>query len=128
MARFKKIMRNKKEGKITYNKSIVDNIVFLAVSELENVELSVASPQNRMKSSAVKVTFEKGCVHIDVTVKIHYSEKISEMAFKIQEAIRHNVEAMTEYSVGSVDVFVNGIIFDNPCETMTEVATEIVNK
>ena len=124
MARFKKIIRNKKEGKITYNKGIVDNIVFLAVSEIEKVELSVAAQQNKMKSSAVKVTFEKGCVHIDVTVKIHYTERISEMAFKIQEAIRHNVEAMTEYSVGSVDVFVNGIMFDEPIETTTEVAAE----
>lgn len=124
MARFKKIIRNKKEGKITYNKGIVDNIVFLAVSEIEKVELSVAAQQNKMKSSAVKVTFEKGCVHIDVTVKIHYTERISEMAFKIQEAIRHNVEAMTEYSVGSVDVFVNGIMFDEPIETTTEVTAE----
>lgn len=124
MARFKKIIRNKKEGKITYNKGIVDNIVFLAVSEIEKVELSVAAQQNKMKSSAVKVTFEKGCVHIDVTVKIHYTERISEMAFKIQEAIRHNVEAMTEYSVGSVDVFVNGIMFDEPIETTTEVTSE----
>ena len=124
MARFKKIIRNKKEGKITYNKGIVDNIVFLAVSEIEKVELSVAAQQNKMKSTAVKVTFEKGCVHIDVTVKIHYTERISEMAFKIQEAIRHNVEAMTEYSVGSVDVFVNGIMFDEPIETTTEVAAE----
>ena len=124
MARFKKIIRNKKQGKITYNKGIVDNIVFLAVSEIEKVELSVAAQQNKMKSSAVKVTFEKGCVHIDVTVKIHYTERISEMAFKIQEAIRHNVEAMTEYSVGSVDVFVNGIMFDEPIETSTVVRAE----
>lgn len=112
MAKFKKVLRKKNEGKIIYNNDIVDNIVYVAVSELDNVELSSVAPQKKMKSSAIKVTFDKGLVHIDVTVKIHFTQNVSEMAFKIQETVRHNVESMTEYTIGSVNVNVNGIIFD----------------
>ena len=111
MARFKKVLRKKNEGKITYSNDIVDNIVYVAVSELDNVELSSPAPNKKMKSSAIKVTFDKGLVHIDVTVKIHFNQNVSEMAFKIQETVRHNVESMTEYTIGSVNVNVNGITF-----------------
>ena len=120
MAKFKKILRKKNEGKITYSNEIIDNIVFVAVSELDNVELSTSSPQKKMKSSAIKVSFDKGLVHIDVNVKIHYTQNVSEMAFKIQETIRHNIEAMTEYTIGSVNVNVNGITFDEITETKPE--------
>ena len=122
MARFKKIPQQNHEGKIVLGSGIVDSIVMLAVNELEYVELDSTAPRSKMKSSAVKVAFDKDGVNVEVAVKIHYSQSVSDMAFKIQEAIRHNVEAMTEYHIASVNVIVQDVTF---CEK--EVATTSEN-
>ncbi len=113
MARFKKLPINKHEGKIVYGDGIVDGIVLLAIQEIPFVELYVTSPSNKMSSSAIKVRFEKDGVHVDVTVKIHFSQSVADTSFKIQESVRHNVEAMTEYHVASVNVSICGILFDD---------------
>ena len=120
MARFKKLMQKKDEGKIVYKDGIVDGIVLLSVSELEYVELCAHTKSDDMKSKAIKVVYENSAVTVDVMVKIHYSQCISDVAFKIQEAVRHNVEAMTEYKIASVNVIVNGVIFDDPQPVQVE--------
>lgn len=119
MARFKKFPQNSHEGKIIYGDGIVDGIVLLAVSEIPYVDLFAIAPRKKMRSSAIKVSFDKDGVHVDVAVKIHYSQCVSDLAFKIQEAIRHNVEAMTEYHIASVNVNVKGIMFDEKVEDKT---------
>ena len=111
MAHFKKLPQEH-EGKIIYGNGIVDGIAKLAVSEIENVELYSKTPRSKMRSSAINVNFDKDGVHVEVAVKIHCSQNVSDMAFKIQEAIRHNVEVMTEYHVASVNVAVYGVSFD----------------
>lgn len=113
MARFKKIPQNRHEGKIVYGKNIVDGIVILSVKEVDFVELDATSPRSKMRSSAIKVTYAKDGVHVDVAVRIHYSQCVTDMAFKIQEAIRHNIEAMSEYHIVSVNVIVKGVMFDD---------------
>ena len=122
MARFKKKPHNIHEGKLIYNTSIVDGIVLLAVQEIPYVELYAVPSRNKMFSNAIKVNSDKDGVHIDVSIKIHFSQSVSETAFKIQEAIRHNVEAMTEYHIASVNVLVCGIMFEDKIE---EKATKI---
>ena len=116
MARFKKIPQNIHEGKLIYNTGIVDGIVLLAVQEIPYVELYAVAPRDKMHSSAIKVYNDKDGVHIDVSIKIHYTQSVSDTAFKIQEAVRHNVEAMTEYHIASVNVLVCGIIFADKTE------------
>ncbi len=111
MARFKKLPINKNEGKIVYGDGIVDGIVLLAIQEIPYVELYATAPSNKMSSSAIKVRFEKDGVHVDVAVKIHFSQSVADTSFKIQESVRHNVESMTEYHVASVNVAICGIIF-----------------
>ena len=125
MARFKKIPIRTEEGKITYGDGIVDGIVLLAISEIPYVELYSTSPRKKMRSSAINVNFEKDGVHVVVIVKIHYSQSVSDMSFKIQEAVRHNVESMTEYRMACVNVIVRGILFD---EKIEEKPVPVVNE
>lgn len=114
MARFKKLYKKKKEGKIVYGDGIVNSIVKICIAEIPYVELcSTNKPTKLDISNAIKVKFDRQDVFVDVAVKIHYTQSVSQMAFKIQEVVRHNVEAMTEYHVGGVNVHVNGVIFDD---------------
>ena len=116
MARFKKFSQKKKEGKIVYKNGIVDGIVMLAVSQIPMAKLFSYPNATNTKSSSVKVTYDKEGVNVDIAVKIHFSQSISDMAFKIQEAVRHDVESMTEYHISSVNVIVKSVYFDDNSE------------
>lgn len=116
MARFKKIPQTERVGKIVYGNGIVEGIVELSVSELEDVEFVSAGIDKKIKPGAIKVIFDKDGVNVDVSVKIHYTQRVPDVAFKIQEAIRHSVEAMTEYHVAGVNVNINGIMFEEKKE------------
>ena len=120
MARFKKFSQKKKEGKIVYKNGIVDGIVMLAVSQIPMAQLFTYPNATNTKSSSVKVTYDKEGVNVDIVVKIHFSQSISDMAFKIQEAIRHDVESMTEYHIASVNVIVKSVYFDDNTEEKIE--------
>ena len=120
MARFKKFSQKKKEGRIVYKNGIVDGIVMLAVSQIPMAQLFTYPNSTNTKSSSVKVTYDKEGVNVDIVVKIHFSQSISDMAFKIQEAVRHDVESMTEYHIASVNVIVKSVYFDDNTEEKIE--------
>ncbi len=111
MAHFKKIPQKKNEEKIVYGDGIVDGIVLIALEEVPYAELYSFKTHKSGHNKSVKVFFDKDGVHIDVKVKIHFTQCVSDMAFKIQETVRHNVESMTEYHVAGVNVIVKGVLF-----------------
>jgi len=125
MAHLKKYYRSVHEGKLTYGNGIVDGIVLLALKEIPYVELANTFTSRPMRSSAIKVRMEKDGVHVDVTVKTHYLQSISDVAFKIQETVRHNVEAMTEYHIESVNVIVKGVTFEEKPVLQPVESTEV---
>ncbi len=127
MARFKKLPQVE-EGKIIYGDAIVDNIVLFAVKEIPSVELCSDAPSSSGRSSAINVRKEKDGIHVDVMVKIHYAQCVSDIAFKIQEAVRHAIETMTEYHVASVNVGINGVNFEDKTEEVSTPAVENVQE
>ena len=123
MARFKKIPQVH-EGKIVYGNNIVDNIVYIAVSEIPFVELASDVSNNQMRSNSISVKKEKDCVAVDVNVRIHFSQSVSDIAFKIQEAVRQNVESMTGYHVSNVNVTISGVTFEDKADEHKKPAEE----
>ena len=113
MSYFKKIPSQIHEGKIVYGEGILDNIVILAVSEIEGVEVYLPH-EGKSKSAvkSVKVRPEKDGVYVDVYVVVDSSYSVPEVAFRVQENIKHNVEAMTEYHIAEVNVIVKGVSFN----------------
>lgn len=104
----KNVRKDIPSGKVVYNNSIVKGIVSLAISEIEGVTLG-GSPK---KKDDVLVTFENDNVCVDVTVSVLYGYNIPDVAYNIQQSVKHNVEAMTEYKISSVDVHVVSVNFD----------------
>lgn len=111
MAHFKKTVKKKREGKVVYGDKIVNGIVYLALAEIPYVELYSTANLKKTKKNSINVFFDKDGVYIEVTVKVHYSQCVSDTAFKIQEAVRHNVETMIDYHVAGVNVIVKGVLF-----------------
>lgn len=105
MALFKKVPSDGQKGKVSYNAGIVSGIVNLAASEVEGVQMLTG------KKKGLRLYFEKDGVYAEISVRVDYGYNVPEVAFKIQQTVKHNVEAMTEYKVAKVDVYVIGVEF-----------------
>ncbi len=105
MAHFRRDPDSMQKGKVSYNSSIVSNIVSLAVSEVEGVSLLPA------KNKSIRLSFDKDGIVADISVKVDYGYNVPSLAFRIQQAIKHNVESMTNYKVAKVDVHIQDVDF-----------------
>lgn len=105
MALFKRVPPEGQKGKVSYNSGIVNGIVALAIKEVEGVELLDG------KKKGLKLYFEKDGIYAEISVNVDYGYSVPDVAFKIQQAVKHNVEAMTEFKVKRVDVYVVGVDF-----------------
>lgn len=103
MAIFRRVPPDGQKGKVSYNSGIVSKIISLAVSEIDGVEMVPG------KKRGLRLYFEKDGVYADISVRVDYGYNVPEVAFKIQQSVKHNVEAMTKYKVAKVDVYVVGV-------------------
>ena len=109
MATYKRFSESEGKGKVTYNAGIVKGIVVLAVSEVTGVSLKNGGKKDKL--DLIKIEFNGDVVAVDVTVEIMYGLNVPDVAFEIQESVKHNVEAMSKYKVSSVDVHFEGVYF-----------------
>lgn len=100
---------SQKKGKVTYNSGIIKGIVALAVSEVSGVSLKKGKKD---KLNLLKITFVEETVSIDITVDVMYGYNVPDIAFNIQQSIKHNIESMSKYKVDKVDVHISGVIFN----------------
>ncbi len=104
-----------KDGKVVYNTGIVRGIVSLAISEVEGAQPLLG------KKSGISLYIEKDGIYADVSVIVKYGYNVPELAYRIQQSIRQNVENMTNYKVAKVDVHVEDVLFeDSPIEPVSE--------
>ena len=101
---------NGQKGKITYNRDIVSGIVALSLKETEGIELVPS------KSKGIKLCFEKEGIFVDISVIAHYGYSVPELAYRIQQTIKHMVESMTKFKIAKVDVHVQSVVFPAPAE------------
>ncbi len=99
---------NVQSGKIVYKADIVQEIIAIAVMEVEG-----ALPLDT-KTSGISIRFDKDAVYADVSVVARYGYDIPELAYRIQQSVIHNVENMTSYKVAKVDVHVVDVKFCPP--------------
>lgn len=112
MSNMKSNVDNKQYGKTVYNASIVQNIVALAVAEVEGV-----MPFEGKKNS-INLSIDRDGVYAKVAVTVKYGYNVPELAYRIQQSVKQSVENMTRYRVAEVDVHVEDVVF---CElTPTE--------
>ena len=104
MANFKRVSPDGQKGKVSYNTGIVSGIVELAVSEVEGVEMLPGK-------KSFKLYFEKNGIYVDIAVNVDYGYSVPEVAFQIQQTVKHNVEAMTKFKIAKVDVHAVGVDF-----------------
>lgn len=105
MSNIKLTSKNKEQGKTIYYAGILQNIVALAVAEVEG-----ATPLDG-KKKGVSLYIEKEGVYVDVSVIVKYGYNIPELAYRIQQSVKQSIENMTKYKVASVDVHIQDVVF-----------------
>ena len=104
----------KQNGKVTYNADIVQNIVELAIAEVEG-----AMPVEDRKSG-VALRIEKEGVYAMVSIIVKYGFNVPELAYRVQQSIKQSVENMTHFKVVSIDVHVADVVFVDVAPTEKE--------
>ncbi len=105
MSNFKLTSEDKQKGKIVYNAGIVQNIVELAVAEVEGTLPSEG------KKGGVSLFIERDGIYVDVSVVVKYGYNVPELAYRIQQTVKQSVENMTRFKVAEVDVHVQDVVF-----------------
>ena len=111
MSNIRLTSNNKQNGKVVYNTGIVQNIVALAVAEVEGVIPSEG------KKEGVSLYLEKDGVYVDISVVVKYGYNVPDLAYRIQQTVKQSVENMTRYRVAEVNVHIHDVIF---CESQPE--------
>ena len=106
MSNFKLTSNDKENGKTVYNPGIIQNIVELAVAEVEG------TLPNPNKKNGISLFVEKDGVYADVSVVVRYGYNVPELAYRVQQSIKENVENMTHFKVVKVDVHVQDVVFE----------------
>ena len=108
MSNYKFGAKGEGKGKVVYNAGIINGIVALAINEVEGVRLVSG------KRRGISLFPEKDGVYADVSVRVHYGHNVPELAYRIQQSIKQNVETMTRYRVAKVDVHIQDVVFPAP--------------
>ena len=94
-------------GKVVYNAGIVNGLVALAIKEVDGALLVPG------KKSGISLYIEKDGVYADVSVIVKYGYNVPELAYRIQQSIKQNVENMTRYKIAKVNVHIQEVVFDD---------------
>ena len=105
MSNFKLTTNDTQKGKVVYNAGIVQNIVELAVAEVEG------TVPNQGKRGGISIFLEKEGVYVSVSVVVKYGYNVPELAYRIQQTVKQSVENMTHFKVAQVDVHVQDVVF-----------------
>lgn len=100
-------------GTVTYDESIINGIVALAVGSVEGVSLKTGKKGKRSLKDCIKIISDKKGIHVTVKVGVLYGYNVPDVAFDIQHGIKQTVEEMSKYHIADVDVYIDDIFFDD---------------
>lgn len=114
------------QGAIKISNEVVLIIAAQALNDIKGIHLA-ASAAEGFVDKLVKKPAQRGVriylddeakeVDIDVHINIDYGMNIPEISWTIQEAVKKNVETMTDISVKKVNVFVDGVSIEKEPKT-----------
>ena len=118
MSNFKLTDANTQFGKTVYNASIIQNIVEIAVLEVEG-----AIPVQGKKNGVILRQESEG-ISADVSIVVRHGFNIPEIAYRVQQSIKQSVENMTHFKVSGIDVHVEDVVFTEGTPLEREVHPE----
>ncbi len=119
----KEIIMDVKEGQgaLKIASDVIATIAAQALTEIKGISLATEAGDNfvdklvkKATAKGIRIYFDEETkkADIDVHISILYGLNISEVSWKVQEAVKKNIEMMTDVSVNLVNVFVDGVILE----------------
>ena len=109
------------EGKIRISEDVIAQLAVKALSTIEGVQ--PASPGlmanlrlGRKTTNGVRISVGDGEtpeIQVDTYIAVKYGLRIPDVCWGVQEVIKEQVERFTGYGVKAVNVFVQGITFQD---------------
>lgn len=105
-------------GSVKISDDVVQAIAAMAVNDVTGATLPTGMADGFVEK-LVKKNFSKGIrvetnekdVRIELHILVDYGVKIQSVSADLQEAVKRNIETMTDLTVIGVDVYVDGIHF-----------------
>ena len=91
-------------GKVSYGHNVIVSIISLATMEIRGVA--------KLVGKAVKTVVSGKDITVDVYIEVEIGFSCADVAYRVQENIKRNVEGMTTYRVGRANVNVQGVCFE----------------
>lgn len=130
MSDIKDILNEKEPetGMVKISEDVIEVLADKAAREIDGVAgltagfLGSVADMLGKKSGAkgVDVDIKDNTVSITVHVVIKFGCRIPEIAWRIQEAVKNTVESMTNLEVTKVNIFVDGVKFEEECAPVEE--------
>ncbi len=119
-------------GSIKISDEVVQTIAALAVTEVKGVSLPASLTDGIVEkfvkksyNKTIKIEMTEKEASLELHVMVDYGIKIQNVAQELQEAVKRNIENMTDLTVTGVDIYVEGIsAAKEPKKTDAPVATE----
>lgn len=108
---------NTVKDEVQIAEEVVASIAGMAIKDLKGVvklaggfteEISEAFGKKNL-GKGIRVDIKENAVRLEVSIVVQYGVKIPEIAKKIQEKIKNDVENMTGYKINKIIVKVQGI-------------------
>jgi len=95
---------DKKSGDTVYGRKVINSIIVLATKEITGV----ASLHGR----GFRAEFNGLIVDVDVYIHVTSSVSCAEVSYRVQENIKRNVESMSAFKIGTINVNILGVVFN----------------
>lgn len=89
------------DGDVTYGNNVIKSIVELATQEISGV--------GSLHGKGVRIDVVGNTVNISVSISVYYGVSCADVAFRIQNNIKRNIETSTNFKAGKIDVTILGI-------------------
>lgn len=109
-------------GKVVFAPDVVATIAGLAASEVKGVSGLVGTVIEGISGIFTKKNLTKG-VHVevgqeeaavDLSINVKYGFRIQDVCAEVQKEVKNAIETMTALRVVEVNVFVQGVTFEEP--------------
>lgn len=118
-----------KNGKVKISDEVISIIASIAASEIDGVNAAASGFVDGISSLFTKKNYTKGIkvemkendASIDMSITVDYGFKIQEVALKVQEKVKREVENMTGLNVKSVSIIVQNVVIPKEETEVAEV-------
>lgn len=109
-------------GKVHISEDVITELARQALQKVSGIQPASAGIASKLGlgrkiTEGIKVSVDEGdhpSISVDSFLMVKYGLRIPDLAWDVQETVKNELEKMTGYSVNYVNVYVQGIYFDEP--------------